>query len=175
MNTVNERIKELRVSLLSLSQESFGSKIGVSKSSISQIEKGYNQPMAQTVKSICREFGVNEEWLISGIGDVFSEVDSEEELQKLADRVMGDAPGSFRRRLISVMAKLNDDQWKALAEISDMLAKESAERSLAVREKDAEEEYIKKSSGSARRTDISALNSTGRTVATLWRREVSDE
>ena len=41
-----------------------------------------------------------------------------------------------------------------------MLAKENDERSLADREKDAEEEYIKKSSGSARSTDTNVLNST---------------
>lgn len=160
MNSENDRIKVLRKEMLGISLEKFGNSVGVTRSAMSNIESGARNVTDQMRRSICREFGVSEDWLISGIGDVFSEVDSEEELQKLADRVMGDAPGSFRRRLISVMAKLNDDQWKALAEISDMLAKESAERSLAVREKDAEEEYIKKSSDSARRTDISALNST---------------
>lgn len=160
MTSENERIKKIRKESLGYSLEKFGKCVGVTRAAMSNIESGTRGVTDQMRRSICREFGVNEKWLRDGTGSMFNESNEEEELQKLADLVMGDAPGSFRRRLISVMARLNDDQWEALAEISDMLAKESTERSLADREKDAEEEYIKKSSGSARSTDTNVLNST---------------
>ena len=64
--TVNERIKELRISQ-GLTMEPFGERIGLKRSSISLIESGKNNPSDQTIMLICREFGYNEEWLRDGI------------------------------------------------------------------------------------------------------------
>ena len=64
--TVNERIKELRISQ-GLTMEQFGERIGIKRSSISLIESGKNNPSDQTIMLICREFGYNEEWLRNGI------------------------------------------------------------------------------------------------------------
>ncbi|EOS29654.1 MAG: helix-turn-helix transcriptional regulator [Lachnospiraceae bacterium] len=64
--TVNERIKELRISQ-GLTMEQFGERIGIKRSSISLIESGKNNPSDQTIMLICREFGYNEEWLRDGI------------------------------------------------------------------------------------------------------------
>ena len=64
------RIKELR-SALNLSMEAFGNNIGVTKSSISKLEKSENNPSEQTLKLICREYNVNYVWLTEGIGDMF--------------------------------------------------------------------------------------------------------
>lgn len=65
---MNERIKLLRKTL-GLSQEAFGKKIGITKASISRIEKEDRNPSEQTIKSICREFGVDYFWLTEGIGN----------------------------------------------------------------------------------------------------------
>lgn len=64
--TVNERIKELRISQ-GLTMGQFGERIGIKRSSISLIESGKNNPSDQTIMLICREFGYNEEWLRDGI------------------------------------------------------------------------------------------------------------
>lgn len=71
--TISERIKYLRKSILNLTQDELGEKLGVTKSSISRLEKGINNFTEQMIKSICREFNVNEEWLKSGTGDMFIE------------------------------------------------------------------------------------------------------
>ena len=67
---MNERIKELRKAL-GLTLEEFGAKIGMGKSSVSKIEKGLNGTTDQTIRSICREFKVSEDWLRTGEGDMF--------------------------------------------------------------------------------------------------------
>lgn len=67
-----ERIKQVRKSL-GLTQQEFGSRIGIKKASISTIESGKSNPSAQTLLSICREFGVCEEWLRDGTGEMFQE------------------------------------------------------------------------------------------------------
>ena len=51
--------------------EAFGNNIGVTKSSISKLEKSENNPSEQTLKLICREYNVNYVWLTEGIGDMF--------------------------------------------------------------------------------------------------------
>ena len=67
MSYIGTRIKLLRKTL-GLSQEAFGKKIGITKASISRIEKEDRNPSEQTIKSICREFGVDYFWLTEGIG-----------------------------------------------------------------------------------------------------------
>lgn len=71
--TRGERVREIRKSL-NMTLEKFGEKIGIKKSSLSQIENGINGLTDQMVKSICREFNVNEEWLREGAGEMFAEM-----------------------------------------------------------------------------------------------------
>lgn len=68
--TIGERIKVLRKEK-NLSMEDFGSIIGMGKSAVSRIENGVNGTTDQTIRSICREFGVNERWLRTGEGEMF--------------------------------------------------------------------------------------------------------
>lgn len=64
---MNERIKELR-KYLGLSQEDFGSKVGVTRSAVSKLESSDRGVTEQMLILICREFNVNEEWLRTGSG-----------------------------------------------------------------------------------------------------------
>lgn len=68
--TINERIKYIRKSK-KLTMEMFGNRIGVNKTSISMIESGQNNPSRRTVRAICREFSVREDWLLNGAGEVY--------------------------------------------------------------------------------------------------------
>lgn len=70
--TIGERIKVLRKEK-NLSMEDFGSVIGMGKSAVSRIENGVNGTTDQTIRSICREFGVNEQWLRTGEGEMFEQ------------------------------------------------------------------------------------------------------
>lgn len=68
LESINKRVKEVRKKL-NLSQEEFGNKIGLSKSGISNIEKGTRNVTSKHVKLICTIFNVNELWLTTGIDD----------------------------------------------------------------------------------------------------------
>ncbi len=70
------RIKEVRT-LLGLTLEKFGEKLGVGKTAISKLEKNERKLTAQMSKAICREFGINEEWLRTGIGTMRIPIDDE--------------------------------------------------------------------------------------------------
>ena len=69
---MNERIKEVR-DHFKMSQEAFGLRIGMTKSGLSKVERGENGTTDQTIMSICREFGVNEEWLRTGSGSMLDD------------------------------------------------------------------------------------------------------
>ena len=88
---MNERIKEIRKSV-GLSQKEFGVRIGVSDTDISIIEHGERNPSKQTIKLICKEFKINQNWLKSGIGEMFSNdqdifLDDLTELNSLGERI----------------------------------------------------------------------------------------
>lgn len=69
-DTVNERIKKLRKAL-NLTQQEFADRIGIKRGAIANYEIGRNEPADSVCSLICREFGVNEEWLRTGNGEMF--------------------------------------------------------------------------------------------------------
>ncbi len=71
--TQGERIKEIRKTL-DLTLEKFGDKLGVTKTTISRIEKGVNNLTDQMAKAICREYNVSYDYLIYGEGEMFTDL-----------------------------------------------------------------------------------------------------
>lgn len=81
---MNERITELRKAL-DLSMDEFGKRLGVTRSSISNIESGRRSLTDQMFISICREFNVRDEWLKDGIGTMF-EREAKDEFEAFAKK-----------------------------------------------------------------------------------------
>ena len=114
---MNERIKKLRKQL-HLTQDEFGNKLGVANSSISNIEKNRYGITDQMIKLMVKEFGVNENWLRTGEGEMFPEFDRANAIAKLADDIMTEVPDSFKSRLVTALAQMTDEQWKVLEDIT---------------------------------------------------------
>ena len=112
--TINERIFDLRKNILHMTMEEFGAHIGVTKSAISEVEKGRNNVSDHLFRSICREFHVSEEWLRDGVGDPFVKLDPEDELMIWAAEVLSDEDDNFRRRFVRMLAGLTVDEWELL-------------------------------------------------------------
>lgn len=70
---IGERIKILR-DKLDMTQEEFSQKIGTTRNTVTNYEAGRREPMEATIKSICREFNVNYDWLKDGEGEMFDAV-----------------------------------------------------------------------------------------------------
>ena len=73
------------------------------------------------VKSICREYNVNEEWLIDGIGEMFTEIDRDDQLMRWAASVLKDDSDSFRKRFVTMLSSLSVDEWQFLEDKARML------------------------------------------------------
>ena len=112
--TENERVREIR-KVKGLTMRQFGEKIGVVGSTISDIENGRRSLNRQNLLAICREFNVNEDWLRTGEGSMFVELDEDEEITKLLGDILSSQP-DFRRRLISVLSRMTPDEWALLEE-----------------------------------------------------------
>lgn len=114
---LNERIKAIRKhDSISLSQEAFGNRIGLTKTAISKIEKGASNMSEQTILSICREFNVSENWLRTGAGDMFNPMSEDEELDLYIGRISG-SDDKFKKNLLKALCKLTEDEWNVLKKI----------------------------------------------------------
>ncbi len=108
-----ERVKELRKTL-DLTMEKFGNRLGVTKVAISNIENGNRKLTEQMIKSICREFDVDENWLRTGKGKMFLPVSRERDLARLTKNLLNEESTSFKNRFISMLAGLTEDEWAFL-------------------------------------------------------------
>lgn len=76
------RIKAIREAL-HLSQREFGEKLGVSRDVISNIEYGRVQPKELLLRHMCQLYNVNENWLLTGEGEMFE--NNKQEYAKLEE------------------------------------------------------------------------------------------
>lgn len=121
---MNTRIKAVRKTL-GLTLDKFGERLGISNSACSALETGKNNPSEQTIRAICREFGVNEIWLRTGAGEMFRPEEESEELARNLKRLMNGRPDSLARRAVRVLLRYEPDgpEWQVLEKIyTDVLA-----------------------------------------------------
>lgn len=122
---MNERIKELRKSL-GLTQTEFGEKLGVKPNTVSTYESGLRVPSDAVLMSICREYGVNEVWLRTGVGPMLVPRTQEEEIAGFMGRLLLREEGGFKRRFVSALAMLDEDAWEAIERFARSLVEEEA-------------------------------------------------
>lgn len=117
---MNERIRQLRKEL-DLTMERFGKKLGVTRTAISNIESGNRNLTEQMIKSVCREFNVNEEWLRTGQGEMFKQLTNQEELMKYTALLLKDnksAVASAIQALIVTYEQLDDSNKDVLEKVA---------------------------------------------------------
>ena len=183
----NQRIRKLRREL-DLTQQEFAERIGVSRANIGKYETGISEPSAAVLSLICREFDVREEWLRTGEGEMFKAKPSDI-LDQLAykyklfnfDYVMIEKflamPPDLRRAIYdhfhdidAALAEMDpyapaytgSEPPRPMDRIMETITsqqKENAVPEMSVEQ--AEAEYIKKISETARKKESTASNTTG--------------
>ena len=118
MGEMKERIAILRKEL-GMTQRQFGEKIGVQRGTVTNYELGRNIPTETVRLMICREYGVNREWLETGKGEMLAEKERYDQVWEISEKYMNDENEMFRRRLISVICGLSEEQLAVLAEIAE--------------------------------------------------------
>ena len=123
---MQNRIKELRKSL-GLNQTEFAKNLGIAPNTISSYEAGTIAPSSAIIKSICREYGVNETWLRTGAGDMRRSRSREAELGELIRSRLIDRPESFQAALVTTLLRFDPDgpELEILEKILRQLAEET--------------------------------------------------
>lgn len=114
--TIGERIGCLRKEL-KMSRRVFGEKLGVSESVIVNIEYDRLKRPEQKeslYKLICKEYRVNETWLRTGEGEMFVPLSRDEQIEEFIGDMLREESNSFKKRLISALAKLSEAEWELL-------------------------------------------------------------
>lgn len=113
--TQGERVKEIRKNL-GLTLEKFGQRIGVGKSTISDLENGRRTLTEHMTKSICREFSVDYIWLTTGDGEMFIESD-DDFLERIDQMLAGE--NEARKNMIKALLYAPDDDVESFCRLVD--------------------------------------------------------
>ena len=99
---MKDRIKSVR-KMLKLTQQEFADRIGIKRNTVGLYEIGQSGVSDAVIKSICREFNVDETWLRTGEGEMFRKRTDNEILTEFAADLVFEADDSF--------AKMDDETW----------------------------------------------------------------
>ena len=136
---MNERIKELRKSL-GLTQAEFGEKLGVKPSTVTNYESGLRAPSDAMLVSICREYGVNEVWLRTGIGPMLVPRTRRDDLFDFARRILGGELSDLEAAVVTVLAETTEEEWQVFGrKLRALYAAWQEEQSPAAKEEEEED------------------------------------
>ena len=124
---MRERIKELRKSL-KMTQQEFADTLHIKRTNIGNYESGVSSPTDSVIALICREFGVSEDWLRNGNGDMFIPMTRDEEIASFIGGVQADVDDTFKKRLIAVLAKLDEKEWDLLEKMAEDIVNAKEEK-----------------------------------------------
>lgn len=113
--TPGERVNAVRRAK-EMTMEQFGERIGIQKSAISKIEKDRVNLSDQTVRSICREFGVNEVWLRTGEGgddNMFTKI-SDDDRFSLNLGKLSQSDNEFAKNMLNAIAETEPEKLKII-------------------------------------------------------------
>lgn len=110
---MRDRIKILRKAL-GLNQTEFGNRLGMSRWAIVNIELDRAPIKPLLIDLICSTFGANKEWLVSGTGQMLADRSRDDQIMDFVASAMSGESDNFKRRLLSVLARLDEDHWELL-------------------------------------------------------------
>lgn len=117
---MKERIKQLRSSL-GLTQQKFADRLGLKRQTVAAYEIGNIEPSESTSLLICKEFGINKDWLITGKGEMY-DIPEDEVAAVVSDLLEEDNP--FYDLIIGIMKtyqQLDGKSQDALKELCKSL------------------------------------------------------
>lgn len=133
METINERFKQTRLEIKK-SQEDFGKMMGITKSSVSNIESGLRKVTEKHIKLLCGECDVSESWLRTGNGEMFPTLKESDKFARLIGKIMRQNSLSGDKTMIETLANLikireiaSDDQWNLVKKTIKNWAEEEKE------------------------------------------------
>ena len=123
MNDLSDRILIL-LNVEQISRTEFAKMLNVTQAYVSKMINKGAIPSDRLIEDICEKFNVREEWLRYGTGEMHVRLTKDQELAEFTARLYKEEESSFKRRLISVLRNLSEDEWGLLASIAEKIQKE---------------------------------------------------
>ena len=112
-----------------MTQQQFAEKLGVSRNTIATYETSVRVPIDAIIISMCREFGVREEWLRTGKGAMYRETTPDLELSKWFGQILKEEDTSFKKRFFLALTSLKEEEWRSLEHLTGILFSKSDNKS----------------------------------------------
>ena len=122
-DSLSKRLAKIRETL-GLSQEELGSRIGISRFSVSNYESGKRNITERVMKDICREFSIGYLWFTTGQGEMLHVSDN-----ALEDRIeeLLEGENETAKALFKAFAAFDESDWKTVQKFIDALKKDGTE------------------------------------------------
>lgn len=120
---MKDRIKKIRKKL-DLTQQEFADKLCIKRNTLASYETGKSNLSDAAVSLICTKCNVNEKWLRTGEGgddNMFIKMSYSEEISKFMGDILKNNTDSFKKRFISMLAALDESDWKSLKKMVELL------------------------------------------------------
>ena len=124
--TIGERIKEVRKNE-KLTQQEFADRLNLKRNTVGSYEVNVVESSDRTIKDICDKFGIREEWLRNGTGEMLvQDTQSEQVAAFLADLTKDDSD-TFKKRFVEMLAGLSPADWELLERMAEKLTQKKEE------------------------------------------------
>ena len=123
---MKNRIKAIRKNA-GMTQQQFANRIGVSRNTIATYETSVRVPIEAVLLSIWREFGVNEEWLRTGEGEMYIDITPDLELSRWFGQLLREEDNSFQKKFLLMLSKLTEEEWNSLQKVATLLFSSSVQ------------------------------------------------
>lgn len=117
---MQNRMKQIRKEL-DLTQQEFAKRIGSTQNVLANYETGRRNPSSSVINNICKEFSVNETWFRTGKGQMFDKINRDNQLMMWAGKLLSEEQTSYKKRLLTVLMSLSEDEWLLLEKITNGL------------------------------------------------------
>ena len=106
---------------LNLSQAAFGDGAGVGLGVIKNIDYNRTEPNSLYFDLLCKAYNIDRQWIETGEGEMFRESTQDERIAQFVGKALADKSDKFKVELLDILAGMNEDDWKALKRIADIL------------------------------------------------------
>ena len=113
--TIGERIRLIRKAS-GLTQKEFGQKISLVASAICQLENGLTPVTDRVIRDICREYGLNREWLEHGTGEMHDDEQKKETLAHEFADILMQYPSLYETAKM-VSKHMTQSDWRRASEL----------------------------------------------------------
>lgn len=123
---LKDRIRQIRHNA-GLTQQEFAKRIGVSRNTIASYETSVRVPIEAIIVSMCREFDVNENWMRTGEGSIYREMNQDIMLSKWFGSLLKEDADSFKKQIFLTLSKLSESEWETLKNIMNKFLNEKSQ------------------------------------------------